>query len=189
MLNEQEEDSSEESDIEIVFETQALNNDDLAELRPHDFSLPVSNVSDSTAVKEIEGRGLNVIGEVSDGTGTVDEGNEGGGTVQFGEINDNIVPNVEGQGDGKDEVTEATEVSSLKIATDTVVENQVGATDGASLCRSKRQTAGKHSNIHRLPRSVNQQEVASQKFSVTEQPLADLSQAHRMLVELFAKRH
>ena len=63
VLNEQEEYSSEESDIEIVFETQALNNDDFAELRPHDFSLSVSNVSDSTAVKEIEGRGLNVIGE------------------------------------------------------------------------------------------------------------------------------
>ena len=94
VLNEQEED--------VVFETQALNNDDLAELRPHDFSLPVSNVSDSTAVKEIEGRGLNVIGEVSDGMGTVDEGTEWGGTVQFGEINDNIVPNVEEQGDGKD---------------------------------------------------------------------------------------
>ena len=76
VLNEQEEDSSEESDIEVVFETEALNNDDLAELRPYDFSLPVSNVSDSTAVKEIEGRGLNVIGEVSDGTGTVDEGTE-----------------------------------------------------------------------------------------------------------------
>ena len=80
-------------------------------------------------------------------------------------------------------------MSSLKIATDTVVENQVGATDEVSLRRSKRQTTGKHSNIHMLPRSVNQQEVASQKFSVTEQSLADLSQAHRMLVVLFPKRH
>ena len=114
MLNEQEEDSSEESDIEVVFETQALNNDDLAKLRPHDFSLPVSNVSDSTAVKEIEGRGLNVIGEVSDGTGTVDGGTERGGTVQFGEINDNIVPNVEGQGDGKDELDLCTKCVSPK---------------------------------------------------------------------------
>lgn len=160
------EDSSDESDLEIVFETEPLNETDVAELRPHDFPLPVPPVSDSTAVKEIEVRD---IGEGSkealDGVGRIEER---GGTCRLG-----------GLGDKTDE------------AVGSIMGGQLGLNNEVTEVaprHSKRQTAGKHSNIHRLPRSVNQQEMAGQQFSVTDQSLADLSQAHRMLVEVFAKR-
>ena len=50
--------------------------------------------------------------------------------------------------------------------------------------RSSRQTAGKHSNIHG---SVNMHGTSRQR-SISEQSLADLSQAHKMLVELFCQK-
>ena len=184
-----EEDSSEESDIEIVLETQGPSNHDLAELRPQDFHLPTPRLPDDTAVKVVEGRESNeTLSGFDLGVG-VNGGAERVGTVRLGETIENLRPGVEGHGEkaeGQGEITEATEVPNVEIATDIVDEDQVGEIEPR---RSKRQTAGKHSNPHRLPKSVNQQEVASQQVSITEQSLADLSQAHKMLVELFAKRH
>ena len=172
-----------------MLETQGPSNHDLAELRPQDFHLPTPRLPDDTAVKVVEGRESNeTLSGFDLGVG-VNGGAERVGTVRLGETIENLRPGVEGHGEkaeGQGEITEATEVPNIEIATDIVDEDQVGEIEPR---RSKRQTAGKHSNPHRLPKSVNQQEVASQQVSITEQSLADLSQAHKMLVELFAKIH
>ena len=214
------EENSDDSDIEVVYETQGLRLEDETEVVPQDIPiLAADNTaqadSDATSVKQISGTENGggdetvQLGELLDDQEPV-SGDEGR-NAQLGEMGDDEVSEGEGMGvspRGKPAQLRHDEAPKVK-ANDTqgnVVITREGA-DGEVLReesdsdtngerpereirevprRSKRQNAGKHSNVHKLPRSVNQQEVSG---SISEQSLADLSQAHLILVELFAKRH
>ena len=163
-------DTGSEQEIDLISKVESL---DESEDQQDKIVGEVNDESDSSG--NDQHRDINDDSDISDDTGNV---------------NQDSIDEVSAANDVDDVEIDYTEETELKTVNSDGEDSHVEIAKPAEpqLRRSVRTTAGKHTNPHRLPKSVNQHELGVQNVKVTDQSLADLSHAHKLLVEMFAKR-